>query len=125
MTHGDDSEIRNRIMRLEEADRKLTSEVVSLNGRLDSALLTLTNNVSNLTDAIKALQEAQEKTTELQYSLIRLQERSSGVPDLQRAVTSLTIANERNNVVLQGIKFLTGTVLVAVVGMLVNTFWGG
>jgi DNA-binding ferritin-like protein len=112
-------------LRLEETDRKLAGDMMVLHNRFENSLITLTNNVNNLTEAIRSLQETQSKTTELQHSLIRIQERSSSIPDMQREVTSLTIATEKNNVVLQGIKYLAGTVLAAVIGLVASSFWGG
>lgn len=120
---ANDSDIHSRIMQLEEADRKLSHEVVNLNGRLDTALITLTNNVNNLTEAIKALQEAQTQTTALQHSMILLQERASVVPEIQKEVNNLVIANATNNVVLQGIRFFAGTVAAAVIGIVVTAVW--
>jgi len=127
MSHANDdsNEIKHRLLRLEETDRKLAGDMMVLHNRFENSLITLTNNVNNLTEAIRSLQETQSKTTELQHSLIRLQERSSSIPDMQREVTSLTIATEKNNVVLQGIKYLAGTVLAAVIGLVASSFWGG
>lgn len=127
MSHANDdsNEIMHRLLRLEETDRKLAGDMMVLHNRFENSLITLTNNVNNLTEAIRSLQETQSKTTELQHSLIRLQERSSSIPDMQREVTSLTIATEKNNVVLQGIKYLAGTVLAAVIGLVASSFWGG
>ena len=127
MSHANDdsNEIKHRLLRLEETDRKLAGDMMVLHNRFENSLITLTNNVNNLTEAIRSLQETQSKTTELQHSLIRIQERSSSIPDMQREVTSLTIATEKNNVVLQGIKYLAGTVLAAVIGLVASSFWGG
>ena len=127
MSHANDdsNEIKHRLLRLEETDRKLAGDMMVLHNRFENSLITLTNNVNNLTEAIRSLQETQSKTTELQHSLIRLQERSSSIPDMQREVTTLTIATEKNNVVLQGIKYLAGTVLAAVIGLIASSFWGG
>ncbi len=127
MSHANDdsNEIKHRLLRLEETDRKLAGDMMVLHNRFENSLITLTNNVNNLTEAIRSLQETQSKTTELQHSLIRLQERSSSIPDMQREVTSLTIATEKNNVVLHGIKYLAGTVLAAVIGLVASSFWGG
>ena len=99
----DNTDIYTRISQLEDTDRKLAHEVSTLHGRLDTALITLTNNVNNLTDAIKALQESQSQTTALQHSMILLQERASVVPEMQKAINGIVIENATNNVLLKGI----------------------
>lgn len=118
-----DTDINTRIMQLEASDRKLSQEVGSLHSRLDTALLTLTHNVNNLTEAINALRESQSQTTALQHSMILLQERASVVPELQKEVNALIVGQAQNNLVLKGIKFLAGAVLVAVIGLVVTAIW--
>lgn len=120
----DNTDIYTRISQLEDTDRKLAHEVSTLHGRLDTALITLTNNVNNLTDAIKALQESQSQTTALQHSMILLQERASVVPEMQKAINGIVIENATNNVLLKGIRFLVGAVIVVVVGIVVTAIWG-
>lgn len=111
----DSENIHDRIMQLEASDRKLQQEVGSLHTRLDTALITLTHNVNNLTDAIRALQESQSQTTALQHSMILLTERASVVPKMQEEVNSLIISRATDNVVLKGIRFLAGALVVAVI----------
>ena len=111
----DSENIHDRIMQLEASDRKLQQEVGSLHTRLDTALITLTHNVNNLTDAIRALQESQSQTTALQHSMILLTERASVVPKMQEEVNSLIISRATDNVVLRGIRFLAGALVVAVI----------
>ena len=111
----DSENIHDRIMQLEASDRKLQQEVGSLHTRLDTALITLTHNVNNLTEAIRALQESQSQTTALQHSLIILTERASVVPKMQEEVNSLIISRATDNVVLKGIRFLGASLVVAVI----------
>lgn len=111
----DSENIHDRIMQLEASDRKLQQEVGSLHTRLDTALITLTHNVNNLTEAIRALQESQSQTTALQHSMILLTERASVVPKMQEEVNSLIISRATDNVVLKGIRFLAGALVVAVI----------
>lgn len=120
----DTENIHDRLMQLEASDRKLSQEVGTLHTRLDTALITLTHNVNNLTDAIRALQESQSQTTALQHSMILLQERASVVPEIQKEVNALIIANAKNNVVLRGIQFLAGAVMATVIGIVVTAVWG-
>lgn len=118
-----DNDIHQRIMQLEDSDRKLSQEVGSLHSRLDTALLTLTHNVNSLTEAINALRESQSQTTALQHSMILLQERASIVPELQKQVNTLIVADAGNTVILKGIRFLAGTVAATVVGIVVAAIW--
>lgn len=111
----DSENIHDRIMQLEASDKKLQQEVGSLHTRLDTALITLTHNVNNLTEAIRALQESQSQTTALQHSMILLTERASVVPKIQEEVNSLIISRATDNVVLRGIRFLAGALVVAVI----------
>lgn len=111
----DSENIHDRIMQLEASDRKLQQEVGSLHTRLDTALITLTHNVNNLTEAIRALQESQSQTTALQHSMILLTERASVVPKMQEEVNSLIISRATDNVVLKGIRFLAASLVVAVI----------
>lgn len=111
----DSENIHDRIMQLEASDRKLQQEVGSLHTRLDTALITLTHNVNNLTEAIRALQESQCQTTALQHSMILLTERAAVVPKMQEEVTSLIISRATDNVVLRGIRFLGASIVVAVI----------
>lgn len=111
----DSENIHDRIMQLEASDRKLQQEVGSLHTRLDTALITLTHNVNNLTEAIRALQESQSQTTALQHSMILLTERASVVPKMQEEVNGLIISRATDNVVLKGIRFLAGALVVAVI----------
>lgn len=111
----DSENIHDRIMQLEASDRKLQQEVGSLHNRLDTALITLTHNVNNLTEAIRALQESQSQTTALQHSMILLTERASVVPKMQEELNSLIISRATDNVVLKGIRFLAGALVVAVI----------
>ena len=111
----DSENIHDRIMQLEASDRKLQQEVGSLHTRLDTALITLTHNVNNLTEAIRALQESQSQTTALQHSMILLTERASVVPKMQEEVNSLIISRATDDVVLKGIRFLAGALVVAVI----------
>lgn len=111
----DSENIHDRIMQLEASDKKLQQEVGSLHTRLDTALITLTHNVNNLTEAIRALQESQSQTTALQHSMILLTERASVVPKIQEEVNSLIISRATDNVVLRGIRFLAGALVAAVI----------
>ena len=111
----DTQNIHDRLMQLEVSDKKIQQEVGSLNTRLDTALITLTHNVSNLTEAIKSLQEAQSQTTALQHSMIILTERASVVPELQREVNQLMISKATDDVTLKAVKFVASALVVAVV----------
>jgi len=120
----DNNDVHNRLMQLEETDRKLSSDVSALNGRLDTALLTLTNNVNNLTNAIKALQESQALNNAIHQNLILLQERASSVPAMQAQINQLVVDRATTEVVLKGIRFVGAATLVAFIGLIVGAIWG-
>lgn len=120
----DNNDVHNRLMQLEEADRKLSVDVSSLNGRLDTALLTLTNNVNNLTQAIKTLQETQSQNSLMQQQLILLQERTAAIPPMQNQVNQLVVDRATTDVVLKGIRFIGGALVTAIVGLSVAAIWG-
>lgn len=123
-TQDEASIIYDRIRKLEEGGKDLTSEVNRLNLKLDTALLTLTNNVNNLTQAIKILQESQQQTNSMHHSLIVLQERATVVPEIQRELNRVIIDMATQNVILKGIRFLAGAVAVSFIGAVVAFFVG-
>jgi uncharacterized protein involved in exopolysaccharide biosynthesis len=121
----DSNDVHERLTRLEDTDRQLTQEVNKLQNKLDNALLTLTNNVNNLTNAIHVLQESQSQQTALQHSMIVLQERASVLPTMQTELNRLVVDSATNNLILKGIRFLAGAVVVAVFGGLATLLVGG
>ena len=120
----DTGDIHSRIVQLESAEKQLSKEVRVLDNRLDKSLLTLTHNVESLTQAIKALQEAQTQTVALQQSMILLQERASTIPELHREINRLTVERATDSVVLKGIRTVAGAILVVLVGTAATILFG-
>lgn len=120
----DTGDIHSRIVQLESAEKQLSKEVRVLDNRLDKSLLTLTHNVESLTQAIKALQEAQTQTVALQQSMILLQERASTIPELHREINRLTVERATDSVVLKGIRTVAGAILVVLVGTVATILFG-
>lgn len=118
-------DLQYRVKLLEDTDRQLSEEIRNLQIKLDNSLIVLTNNVSNLTTAIKTLQESQERTTDLHHALIVLQERASTMPEVQRELNRLTIEMATQNVTLKAIRFLSGAIGVSVIGAIVAMVFGG
>tara|TARA_Y100000593_G_scaffold75007_1_gene138251 strand:- start:5323 stop:5691 length:369 start_codon:yes stop_codon:yes gene_type:complete len=119
-----EDDVHERLTRLEDTDRQLTQEVNKLQNKLDNALLTLTNNVNNLTNAIHVLQESQAQNTALHHSMIVLQERASVIPKVQEELNRVVVDQAAQRVILTGIKFLCGAVLVAVLGGVATLIFG-
>lgn len=120
----DDADLQKRVRMLEDTDRKLSEEIRNLQIKLDHSLIILTNNVSNLTDAIKTLQESQERTTDLHHALIVLQERASTMPEVQRELNRVVVDMATQNVILKAVRFFSGAFAVAVIGAVVAMVFG-
>lgn len=120
----DDADLQKRVRMLEDTDRKLSEDIRNLQIKLDHSLIILTNNVSNLTDAIKTLQESQERTTDLHHALIVLQERASTMPEVQRELNRVVVDMATQNVILKAVRFFSGAFAVAVIGAVVAMVFG-
>lgn len=120
----DTGDIHHRIVQLEDSDKRLTHELMSINNRLDKSLLSLTMNVSSLTDAIKSLQESNLKTVELQQKMLLMQERTSLFPEMQKKLHEFEVSQARNDVVLRGIRLVAVAMATTVIGIIVTALWG-
>lgn len=131
-----------RLIKLEEADRRLTHEVQSLHNRMDSSLANLANKIALLTegtkvmqestksmqDTLRVMQEDQRNNIKFQQELIRLQERFAGLDDLRVRHNKLEKKVNDNTEVTRPIRFFVLTVVSAAFGglatYLVSLFTG-